>query len=197
MFDLINHDPSNPGLHGETRIQRRLAGFVAAIAICCAGCAGGASRVATSTPASSGTAVPPVVRASASASVTAAAATSLPAASAAPATAAAATVITVSDADNGGSVALRVGETLRVVLHSTYWTIKGSSDGRVLNAASPAIVSPQTSGCVTGAGCGTVTADFIALAGGPATVDASRTSCGEAMGCTSDSSRWSISVTVR
>jgi predicted secreted protein len=103
---------------------------------------------------------------------------------------------TLTDADNGRTVALRVGERLRVVLASTYWELQPSSDPTVLQADGQPVVAPQRNGCVVGQGCGTVTAEFTAHAPGSATVTATRTTCGEALACAPADRRYQVVVTV-
>jgi hypothetical protein len=90
-----------------------------------------------------------------------------------------------------------VGQRLRVVLSSTYWEFRGSSHPAVLRPVGSPQVNPQPSGCVAGAGCGTATAIFVARSAGRSTVTATRNSCGEAMGCTAESGRYSLAVVVR
>jgi hypothetical protein len=81
---------------------------------------------------------------------------------------------------------LHPGQTLTVVLHSTLWTLQGSSNPHVLNQLGHTLVAPapfNKNTCPYG-GCGTVTARFSAVGPGTAQVSATRVSCGEAMGCT-------------
>ena len=103
-------------------------------------------------------------------------------------------VAVAGDSDNGKTVSLHIGDRLEVRLTSTYWTIAGSSDPQVLKAVGPVQVSPQSSGCVPGGGCGTVVAIFDVVGAGSAQVTASRTSCGEAMGCTGDQGSFRVTV---
>lgn len=106
-------------------------------------------------------------------------------------------VVSASERQDGGTVTLRKGQRLRVVLHSTYWQLAGSSDRGVLLPQGAPRVQPQPSGCVVGQGCGTVTAWYVARALGRAEVSGSRTSCGEAMGCTAASGSYTLHVVVR
>ncbi len=99
------------------------------------------------------------------------------------------------DSDNGANLALRVGDRVEVSLHSTYWTIDGSSDSHVLAAEGAAVVSPAQGGCVPGGGCGTVAMWFDVVGAGSATVTASRASCGEALACTGNQGSYKITVT--
>lgn len=98
------------------------------------------------------------------------------------------------DSDNGRTFQLHVGDRLEVRLGSTYWTVKGSSNPGVLVAEGPMVVSPSPSGCVPGGGCGTVAVTFDVVGAGTADVTASRTSCGEAMGCTGSEGSYRITV---
>jgi hypothetical protein len=101
----------------------------------------------------------------------------------------------VSDANNGQSVTLHVGNHLQVALASTYWQVQPISDASVLRAEGSPAVS-RSPGCVPGAGCGTVAVTFTAVAQGHATVVATRTSCGEAMGCQGSTGHYQIEVVV-
>ena len=103
----------------------------------------------------------------------------------------------VSEADNGTTVTLRTGGTLRAVLHSTYWQFDPASDPTVLASQGSPSSSPDPPGsCVPGGGCGTVTATFQALRPGRAVVTAHRTSCGEALRCTGNAGSWMVTVIV-
>lgn len=106
-------------------------------------------------------------------------------------------VLTATTHDNGRTVTLRTGQSLRVVLSSTYWTIRPMALGPVLRSQGRPLVVPRSSGCVPGGGCGTVTERFVPVAHGNATVRASRTSCGEAMGCTRAAGTFTLHVVVR
>jgi hypothetical protein len=103
----------------------------------------------------------------------------------------------VGEADNGGTVSVAVGSKVTLLLRNTYWQVQGSSDPAVL-----ALVSGPTASaagplvCVPGAGCGTVTAVFVALAPGRATITASRTTCGEALMCTGTAGAYEVSVVI-
>jgi hypothetical protein len=102
-------------------------------------------------------------------------------------------VVTVSDTDT--AVSIHRGDTLRVVLHSTYWMFGAPSNGAVLSPQGDPTVAPSQP-CVPGGGCGTVTEVYAARAAGQSTVQASRTSCGEAMACTGSNGKYALAVTV-
>jgi len=107
------------------------------------------------------------------------------------------TVLTVHDGNNGQTIVIHTGEQLRVVLSSTYWTFQRPTNEMVLSPHGETQVIPELSHCVPGGGCGTVVQMYDALAVGSTTVTASRTSCGEAMGCTSATSRFRVFTIVR
>jgi hypothetical protein len=93
---------------------------------------------------------------------------------------------------NGTTVDAQLGDTIVVVLHSTYWSF--DTPARVLQ---PLSTQPSPSHCtVVGSGCGTVTATFNAAQVGTVTLHAHRDSCGEAMRCTGASADWSATVRV-
>jgi hypothetical protein len=102
----------------------------------------------------------------------------------------------VSERQNGKTVSLRRGQRLLVVLHSTYWKFQGSSNRKVLRQRGAPSVEPALGRCVPGGGCGTVTASFLGAGAGSASVTATRTSCGEALGCTASSGRYAVRVVV-
>lgn len=104
--------------------------------------------------------------------------------------------VTVTNDDKGKTIEVHRGDRVTLTLSSTYWTIGPSSDASVLSGAGPPTISPQVSGCVPGQGCGTATARFTAGAPGTATVAATRTSCGEAMGCTAASGSFAVTIRV-
>jgi plastocyanin len=103
--------------------------------------------------------------------------------------------VKVADADNGKTVHVPQGSTVRVVLGSTYWTVQDGSNHQVLALQGAPTVLPS-GGCVPGQGCGTVTATFRALAAGTSVITASRTTCGEALRCTGSEGSYRIVVIV-
>ena len=105
-------------------------------------------------------------------------------------------VVHAGERQDGHALTIRRGQRLQVVLHSTYWEFKRSSDTTVLREVGKPVVRPR-SGCVPGAGCGTVTVLYVGAATGTAEVAASRSSCGEAMGCTAASGTYTLHVAVR
>jgi hypothetical protein len=104
--------------------------------------------------------------------------------------------MTLTQADNGRSVSMHVGQSLVVQLNSTYWVISGSSDRGVLAPEGAAQVAPSPGGCVPGQGCGTETGAFEAIRAGHSVVTASRNVCGEALACGAHQRRFSVTVQV-
>jgi hypothetical protein len=107
------------------------------------------------------------------------------------------TTQTVTDQANGQTIDIQPGQVVQVVLSSTYWKIQGSSDGAVLSLLTGPSTQPQQSGCVPGQGCGTVSAAYRAVAVGQAQLTASRSVCGEALGCTGANSQFVVYVIVK
>jgi hypothetical protein len=101
------------------------------------------------------------------------------------------------EALDGKTVTLSRGRRLVVVLHSTYWQFAATSHPAVLRRVVKPVTRAQQSGCVAGQGCGTVTVVYLASRKGTSLVVATRTSCGEAMGCSADASRFALHVRVR
>ena len=104
--------------------------------------------------------------------------------------------IVITEAGNGKTVVVARGQTVRLVLHSTYWTIGASSDFSVLQPGSGQTASPSP-GCVPGAGCGTVAATFRAVGDGHVHLVASRITCGEALACNPSNGSFSVLVIVQ
>ena len=75
--------------------------------------------------------------------------------------------------------------------------MKPPMHSQVLSPDDNPVTSPQPSGCVVGGGCGTLTAVYDARAAGSAELTATRTSCGEAMGCTAADATWTVTVLVK
>jgi len=104
----------------------------------------------------------------------------------------------VSEHANGSTVHLCRRQKLVVRLHSTYWMDLASSNKGVLRKSGPTVVRPAApTACVPGAGCGTATAHFVAVARGRAHVTADRTLCGEAVQCGPGQRSFELVVVVR
>ena len=104
---------------------------------------------------------------------------------------------TVTEKDKGKTVTLHVGDRLKVVLNSTYWTIHDAAKPAVLRTDGKQVTTPRMNGCVPGGGCGTAAQAFTAVTKGTTTAGASRTSCGEALLCTGDNGKFNVVVVVK
>jgi hypothetical protein len=105
--------------------------------------------------------------------------------------------VRLTETDNGHTVSVPLGSTVTLVLRSTYWQVQGSSSAGILSLASgPDTSAPPMGTCVPGAGCGTVTAAFHAIAAGRASITASRTTCGEAMLCSGTAGAYAVTIVV-
>ena len=62
--------------------------------------------------------------------------------------------ITVTDANNGSTLALARGDIIAVVLGSTYWSFTGSSDATIVAPQADPQFQSMRNGCVMGGGCG-------------------------------------------
>lgn len=119
-------------------------------------------------------------------------------------------VVYVTQAQNGSRVTAGVGETVLLVLYSSYWSPPTlSPSGVLVPSAKP---SPSPSGLtpsalstsaqcgsvrhVPGSGCGVFEFAYTAAAPGTVTVSSSRSTCGEAMACAEDQRGFSVTVNV-
>jgi hypothetical protein len=110
------------------------------------------------------------------------------------------TLIVIRDNANGKSVPVAVGDRVELLLSSSYWNVAGSSAPRVLRQDGPATLMPRPSSCpanIPGLGCSPIQMKFTALAGGRAFITASRSTCGEAMRCMPDQTRFTVTVVVK
>ena len=108
-------------------------------------------------------------------------------------------VIVVRDNANGKAVSARAGDRIELILSSSYWHLTGSSAPRVLRQDGPPALLPRPSSCpdIPGLGCTPMRADFTAVTSGKAVITASRSSCGEALRCKPDQTRFAVIVVVR
>ena len=108
-------------------------------------------------------------------------------------------VIVVRDGANGKAVSARAGERIELILSSSYWHVTGSSAPGVLRQDGSPVLLSRPSSCpdIPGLGCIPVQADFTALTDGQAFITASRSTCGEALRCMPDQTRFTVTVVVR
>lgn len=88
----------------------------------------------------------------------------------------------VDDTANGTTVHVRVGDTVRVTLHSTYWQMDPPSTS-ALKAGDSTVAASLGPGSVPGSGTGTVVTSYLIVHSGTTKITAQRTSCGEALLC--------------
>ena len=108
--------------------------------------------------------------------------------------------VTVGDNAARTTVTLAPGDTLEVVLHSTYWSAPVSSGPAMLSPLGQPTAAPVSTGpgCgAPGSGCGTVTTDFRAVADGTVRIDSTRSSCGEAKPCLPQQRGFEVTVVVK
>jgi len=107
-------------------------------------------------------------------------------------------VIVVHDNANGRTVSMRAGDSLELILSSSYWKVAGSSASRVLAQEGPTVLMPRPSSCpsIPGLGCTPLRTDFKALSSGKAVITASRLTCGEALACQAPARLFTLTVVV-
>ncbi|WP_035848075.1 hypothetical protein [Kitasatospora azatica] len=109
-------------------------------------------------------------------------------------------VLNLDEAANHTTVHTRVGTSVVVTLHSTYWPEVTSSAPAVLAPVTVSHPAPTGSGshgaCPVGGGCGSVVSSFQARAAGTAQLTTTRTTCGEAMVCAPDQRDYLVTVEV-
>jgi hypothetical protein len=107
-------------------------------------------------------------------------------------------VIVIHDSANGATVRAGAGDRVELILASSYWEVAGSSSPHVLRQNGPAALMPRPTNCpdIPGLGCIPVRVSFTALADGRAVITASRSSCGEALPCMPDQTRFRVTVVV-
>lgn len=104
--------------------------------------------------------------------------------------------VSVTEADNGRTIAIQRGGIVTLVLHSTYWTVTGTSNVAILAPLSAPSVVPVLQGCVPGQGCGMVTVRYRAVTPGSTVLSAGRTTCGEARVCSAAQQSYRVVVNV-
>ena len=103
------------------------------------------------------------------------------------------------DNANGKIVTVRTGETVDLILASSYWRVSGSSSSRVLHQNGPSFLLPRPSNCphIPGLGCTPIEVVFSARTAGHAWITASRTSCGEALACAPSQRYFRVKIIVK
>lgn len=103
--------------------------------------------------------------------------------------------IQISERAADSTLVLHPGQTVQLSLHSTYWSDPVSSTPDVLSPDGP-VSRTQVGRCPVGSGCGIVSVRFVAVERGSARLAAHRSSCGEAMACTGNQGRFTVTITV-
>ena len=108
-------------------------------------------------------------------------------------------VIVVRDDANGKAVSAIAGDRVELILSSSYWRVTGSSAPGVLRQDGPTVLLSRPGSCpdLPGLGCIPVRTDFTALTNGKAVITAGRSTCGEALRCKPDQTRFTVVVDVR
>ena len=89
----------------------------------------------------------------------------------------------LSDGANSKRITAAKGTVLSVTLHSTYWMFEPPGGSALRAVGKPSYAPAPVGSCVPGEGCGTVTQIYRAARTGSATINAGRTTCGEALAC--------------
>ena len=110
--------------------------------------------------------------------------------------ASASALVVLSESSNGKVVSVAKGSHFSVTLHTTYWSIHSVSNHSVTQIGKTVVRGSLANACAPGQGCGTVTATYVANKVGTVTLRASRTTCGEALRCSTSQSHWTVVVRV-
>jgi hypothetical protein len=115
--------------------------------------------------------------------------------------ASAGSLTSVSEQQNGKIINVRLGATLNISLHSTYWYFDSAKNVQQIKESTVTPILPGPSaptGCQhPGTGCGIVKWFYKATKKGIASFTAVRTSCGEALSCTPANSKFSVKFLVK
>ncbi len=113
------------------------------------------------------------------------------------------TITSLSEKNASKTVAVKLGNTVELTLHSMYWQLAVPAKSSSLTSKGQPILKPifpspsAPAGCkIAGSGCGTQTWVFAATKVGLTHLVASRTTCGEVMKCTGTNGRFTVTVKV-
>ena len=107
----------------------------------------------------------------------------------------------ISEPSNGKIYNVKVGTSVSVTLHSTFWNLKSvsnliGSETPGMTAIMPGPSAPAN--CqLPGMGCGTVLWKFKATKSGTASFIATRNSCGEVLKCRASAATFSVRFKVK
>lgn len=99
--------------------------------------------------------------------------------------------------DNHHTQAMSVGDSLRLELPTTFWTIRPLAPSAAVVLRTGATTVQTSTPCIPGGGCGTTTAQYQATRAGRVTLTADRTLCGEARRCTGGDGTYLLTIVVR
>lgn len=113
------------------------------------------------------------------------------------------TITSLTEKNASKTVAVKLGGRVELTLHSMYWGLAVPAKSSSLTSQGQPILKPifpspsAPAGCkIAGSGCGTQTWVFVATKVGLTHLVASRTTCGEAMKCSSANGRFAVTVKV-
>lgn len=113
------------------------------------------------------------------------------------------TITSLSEKNASKTVVVKLKSQVELTLHSMYWQLTVPAKSSSLTSKGQPILKPifpspsAPAGCrIAGSGCGTQTWVFTATKVGITHLVATRTTCGEAMRCTSATGRFTVKVTV-
>jgi hypothetical protein len=107
---------------------------------------------------------------------------------------AAASPLVLDEWDNGHTIQARLGQSIELDLHSSYWQALHSTAPEVVQQQGRTVASPGD--CPPGVGCGTFRSTFVVQRAGTARLVADRISCGEARLCAPDQRRFDVTILV-
>ena len=102
----------------------------------------------------------------------------------------------LSEPSNHKTVHVAKGTIVIVTLHSTYWGFNAPAGGVLQAVGKPRYAPAGIGACVPGEGCGTVSESYRATRDGSGAINASRTSCGEALLCAPSQRTYTVRVVV-
>jgi hypothetical protein len=108
-------------------------------------------------------------------------------------------LVVLRDDANGKTVHAQVGQTVQLILGSSYWQVSGSSVPGVLRQDGTTTALPRPASCpnIPGLGCVPVSTSFTAMTPGTSSITAGRTTCGEAMRCAPNQEHFAVTVVVQ
>jgi hypothetical protein len=107
----------------------------------------------------------------------------------------------LSESSNGLKIQIKAGTPIQITLHSTDWTLAKISNLIQKGETQTFPTMPGQNAAPDcqhpGMGCGTIVWNFKTAKKGSAFFSATRTSCGEALRCTSDQSNFRVNFLIK